>query len=117
MLGFEYRQLKLDLIVSVVFFALFPRDQAFYVILVLSSGIYFDNILNLMFSYPTNYFEYDLHVSQHITEKNLSKIFQYGFPVSNLFIQIIFDVNIYLTMFHTNKNSNLSKIQMESLMG
>ena len=56
MLGFEYRQLKLDLIVSVVFFALFPRDQAFYVILVLSSGIYFDNILNLMFSYPTNYF-------------------------------------------------------------
>ena len=70
-LAYDYRQLRLDLYVSVIFFALFPRDQAFYVILVLSTSIYFDNMLNLMFSYPTNFFTFNENLSDHIDEKNI----------------------------------------------
>lgn len=109
-LEFEYRQLRFDLYVAVIFFAVFPRDQAFYVILVLSTSIYFDSVLNLMFSYPTNFFLFGLEdLSSHINKDNITRIYQYGFPLSQLFVQIIFDVNIFLTMFYTNKNSNLTK--------
>jgi hypothetical protein len=111
-----YTQSATNLTICVLFFVLFPRDQAFYILMVLVVAIYFDDVLNMLFAIPCNFIYYGKPVPEHIDSRNVDEVLRYAFPLSDLFIQVIFDTNIYLTAFHTSKFSHLSKVQMDTLV-
>ena len=112
-LDYDFKNYEATATIFAIFFVLFPRDQSFYILLVLVAGVCLDNSLNLFFAYPSNFIKYQREVPDKLNASNLDEYLRYSFPMTDVFIQIIFDINIYLTMFHTSHMNNLTKDQKD----
>jgi hypothetical protein len=52
----KFDQHVVDMIVFVLFFSLFSRDQSFYILLVISSSLYLNNIVKIIYHEPHLYY-------------------------------------------------------------
>lgn len=84
----------------VLFFALFPRDQSFYVLLVISSSLYLNTMVKIIYHEPHLYV-----INPGIKAPFCSHVsgLAFSFPSYPCMLQVCFDFSMYLIVFHTNK--------------
>lgn len=90
------------MIVFVLFFVLFPRDQSFYILLVIGSSLYINNFFKLYYHDPHMYFVNDDIIPPfcgHVSGMAFS------FPSYPCMLQVAMDFSIYLIIFHTDKKT------------
>lgn len=88
-----------DLLLFVVFFILFPRDQSFYVLVVIMVTNQLNILLKVYFHEPHLYYtieEINSPFCGHISGMS------FGFPSQPLMLQICFDFSMFLTVFHAS---------------
>ena len=106
-----YDQHTADMIVFVIFFVLFPRDQSFYILTVICLCTYLNTWLKMIYQEPHLYYTYYPYVNAafcgHVS--GLS----FGYPSYPIMLQVCVDSSLYLTLFHTSKNSNLTDKESE----
>lgn len=84
--------------VFVLFFALFSRDQSFYLLAVITSCLYLAVFAKLAVRAPHAYY-----VDEHLEAPFCSHAsgLGFGYPAYPVMLAVCFDVTMYLTVFHT----------------
>ena len=94
----RFDQHIVDMIMFVLFFVLFPRDQSFYVLLVIASSLYMNTFVKIFYHEP------HLYVINHdIKAPFCSHVsgLAFSFPSYPCMLQVCFDFSMYLIVFHT----------------
>ena len=101
-----YDQEIVDMLLFMLFYVLFPRDQSFYLLVVINVCSYLNVLTKTVYHQPHLYYFPDIKINApfcgHIS--GLS----FGFPSMPLMLQMCIDSSMFLTIFYTSKNSNLT---------
>ena len=100
-----HSQRRVDQVIMFFCFALFPKDQAFYLLVVICSSIYITSLTLMVYEVLPLYMIKYPEVKSPTCD---GPVFMFAYPNDMIMLQAAFDATIFLLIFYTDKNSHLS---------